>query len=72
MKNYKKAVDRMIKRGELILDREENGTKIYKRPVQNPPNDFYIDGVLASTMPSSEVMKKLDAIYVYITEEDDC
>lgn len=63
MKNYKKAVDRMIKRGELILDRKEDGKKFYKRAQVSNKNDFLINGVLASTLPKSEVMDVLDNWY---------
>ena len=63
MKNYKKAVDRMIKRGELIMDREEDGKKFYKRAQVSNKNDFLINGVLASTLPKSEVMDVLDNWY---------
>ena len=65
MSNYKKAVDRMIVKGELILDKEENGVKIYKRPVQNLilKNDFLIDGILASTLPASKVADALAKWY---------
>ena len=63
MKNYKKAVDRMIKRGELIMDREEDGKKFYKCAQVSNKNDFLINGVLASTLPKSEVMDVLDNWY---------
>ena len=62
MSDYKKAVERMIRRGELVLDRvDEEGTKIYKRSIPDLKNDFLIDGVLASTLPNiyvNEVLTK--------------
>ena len=63
MKSYKKIVERMVLEGELVLDREENGKKVYKRTIQNLKNDFLIDGVLASTLPKSQVREVLDKWY---------
>jgi hypothetical protein len=64
MKSYKKIVDRMVREGDLILDRvDEEGRKVYKRPVQNLKNDFLIDGVLASTLPKSKVREVLEKWY---------
>lgn len=60
MTDYKKAVERMIRRGELVLDRvDEEGTKIYKRSILDLKNDFLINGVLASTLPNSLVNEVL-------------
>lgn len=53
----------MIREGELVLDREENGTKVYKRPIQNLKNDFLINGVLSSTLPKNQVREVLDKWY---------
>lgn len=63
MKSYKDAVERMIRRGELVLDREENGKKFYKRLEMTQKNDFLIDGIPASTLPVSQVMEVLDKWY---------
>lgn len=60
MTDYKKAVERMIRRGELVLDRvDEEGTKIYKRSILDLKNDFLINGVLASTLSNSYVNEVL-------------
>jgi hypothetical protein len=63
MKDWKKVIDRMVRRGELIVESEENGKKVYKRPQTTDKNDFLIDGVLASTLPKSQVREVLDKWY---------
>lgn len=64
MKNYKKAIERMVRRGELVLHEEEDGKKVYKRPDPDAwMKDFLIDGVRASTLPHSVVREALEKWY---------
>jgi hypothetical protein len=68
--NYAKRVNRLIKEGDLILDREEGGYKIYKRKQdQNLKNDYFINGVLASTLSESDAAERLKGSYSAIEED---
>ena len=60
--DYKKAIERMVRRGELTVH-EEDGKKVYKRVQTTDKNDFLINGVLASTLPHSQVREALDKWY---------
>lgn len=69
--NWVRRINRLIKEGELILDREENGYKIYKRKGQEEKlkNDYFINGVLASTLSEGEAANRLKGSYSAVEED---